>query len=200
MRWTLSRCLASLLLAMSGGAAASWTVSYDGPDELFLVGRPNSAGTNTRGAELHSRPLPSGRLNELLAPIVTTALDGCSTNDVRRVVITPTPSPDRIGDTMTRIHGLGIYLNLPLADRVSMGNFYLAPFLIVTVSLQGDNGPLQSVDLYEFSKAILDKPSITQESFLDARTGDVEASVAAFVKRQLPGALRKALSPRCPAA
>ena len=120
-------------------------------------------------------------------------------DDVRRVAFVASPVPDRIGDTMSRLRGLGVYLNLPLADRVSMGNFYLAPFFAFTVNLAGDGGPLQSYDLYEYNKAILDKPSITQEGFLDARTSDVEASVVSFVKARMPGALRKALGSRCPA-
>lgn len=194
-----ARCLAIFLLASSAAASAAWTFRYEGPDELLLVGRPNSAGTNARGAELHPKPLPAGRLAEILAPIVTGALQGCSTDDVRRVALIAAPMPDRIGETMTRLHGFGIYLNLPLADRVSMGNFYLAPFFALTVSLFGEERPLESADVYEFTKAILDRPQITQESFLDARTSDVEASIVSFAKQRLPGALRKALGSRCPA-
>ncbi|MGZ5072231.1 MAG: hypothetical protein ACXWBL_03785 [Usitatibacter sp.] len=90
---------------------------------------------------------------------------------------------------------------MSLGDEfVSMGNFYLAPFFALTVTLVGDAGPLQSYDLYEFNKAILDRPQITEESFLDARTADVEASVVSFVKARMPGALRKALGSRCPAS
>lgn len=200
MRSTLSHCLTLLLLATSGAAAASWTVSYDGPDELLIVGRPNTAGSNIVRASLHLRPLPSGRLSQLLAPIVATALEGCSMDGVRRIAITPMSSPDHIGETMARIQGLGLYLNLPLANRVSYGNFYLAPFFAITVSLQGDNGPLQSVDLLDYNKALLEQPPLTEDGFLAVRTEDLEASIVAFAKTRLPGDLRKALSARCPAA
>ncbi|MGZ5065487.1 MAG: hypothetical protein ACXWG1_08040 [Usitatibacter sp.] len=200
MRRSAEICVSILLFAASGVASAAWTLAYEGPDELLLVGRPNSAGTNTRGADLHPRQLPAGRVAEILSPSVTTALQGCAMDDVRRVAIAASPVPDRIGETMTRLHGLGIYMSLPLADRVSMGNFYLAPFFALTVTLVGDAGPLQSYDLYEFNKAILDRPQITEESFLDARTADVEASVVSFVKARMPGALRKALGSRCPAS
>jgi hypothetical protein len=199
MRRLALHCATFLLLAASAAASAAWTFRYDGPDELLIVGRPNSAGTNTRGAELHPRALPTGRVGAVLEPLVVSALQGCSMEDVRGIVITATPMPDRIGDTMTRVHGLGLYLNLPLADRVSIGNFYLGPFFALRVSLEADAGPLQSVELFEFTKAILDKPQTTQEAFLDARTPDVEASVVAFAKARMPGALRKALGSRCPA-
>ena len=119
-------------------------------------------------------------------------------DDVRGVVISAEPMRDRIGETFTRIGGLGLYLNLPLGSKVNIGNFYLAPFFAGKVSLVGDAGTLQSAELFEFERMIVENPQSTQEFFLDARTADIEASLATFMKARLPAAIRRALGSRCP--
>jgi hypothetical protein len=181
-----------------GFASAAGVFTYQGPDELTIVGRPNAAGTNVRGAHVHARALPAGRVGELLAPAVAAALQGCAMDDVRGIVISPEPMRDRIGETFTRIGGLGLYLNLPLASRVYIGNFYLAPFFAGKISLLGDAGTLQSAELFEFSRTIVENPQLTEEGFLDARTADIEETLAIFLKARMPAAIRKALGSRCP--
>ena len=196
------RSVAPIFLLLALGfteAFAAWTVKYDGPDQVMLVSRPNGAGTSTRGLKLDIRDLPEGSLEQLLTPMVTAALEGCSMDGVARVVVTPATSVDRISSAaMTRYRGLGIYANLSSADRVQIGNWFLAPFFFLGFSLEDDKGKaLDSVELFEFRRDILDTDPIGQEAFLKAPTEDVEASVVAYARRQLPQALRAALGSRC---
>lgn len=188
-----------LALAASSAAAMAWDFRYEGPDEITLITRPNAAGTNTRGAALHVRELPSGRLEEALRTIVTSALESCSQQDITRVTVKPFSTPDRFGDTITRIQGPGIYLNLPDADRVNYGNWYIAPFFALTVSLKTSAGATdESIDLFEFTRINVDaRVPTTQGAFLETRTADLFPSVVAFASSRLPAALRQGLSRHC---
>jgi hypothetical protein len=192
-------CLVPVSLAMCAGALADLTVKYEGPDILTLVTRANTAGTNARGAAMQVRELPADRLNQVLGPIVAKALEGCAMDGVSRVAIKPAVSLDRIGGTMSRFQGLGIYVNLSLADRVTIGNWYVAPFFSIGVSLLGEADKVQeSADLLEFNRVILDRDVMSQDKFLDAKTADVEATVIAFAQARLPSSLRSAFARRCP--
>jgi hypothetical protein len=174
-------------------------VQYEGPDSVMLVSRPNMAATNARTALTQTRDLKAGETEAMLSPIVTKALEGCAMEGITRVVIAPQPSSDRIGDTMTRLHGLGIYVNLPLADRVSNGTWFIAPYFALSVSLATDSGVSERIELSEFDRAIIhEQLPMTQDRFLDARTEDVMKAIAAFTSARLPGALRKGLGKRCP--
>jgi hypothetical protein len=186
-----------LSAAACGGAEGAWTTTYEGENAMSLVTRPNSAGSNSRRALIDVRHLPEGSYTQTLAPIVDAALKGCAMDDVRKIVMKAQTSPDRIGNTTTHISGPGIYVNLPSADRVGIGNWYLAPFYSISVELSGDNGPLESFELFEYEQDILETDRMTQERFLQVKDDDVELSIVTYARRTLPAAVKKALPKRC---
>jgi hypothetical protein len=189
--------LTFLLLAASG-AQAAWETTYEGDNAMSLVTRPNSAGTNLRRASIDVRRLPEGSYTQTLAPLVDKGLQGCAMDDVRKIVMTARNTSDRIGNTSTRITGPGIYVNLSSStDHVDTGNWYLAPFYSIGVALQGDQGTIESFDLFEFEQVTIDRDRMTQEQFLKVKDEDVELSIVDFAKRSLPAAVRKALPRRC---
>ena len=53
---------AVISLAAPGDCAAMWEVRYDGPDQITLVERPNSAGRNVTRSGAHEKDLAKGRL------------------------------------------------------------------------------------------------------------------------------------------
>ena len=188
------------MLAFSAMAQTTpWVARYEGPDAITLVSRPNMAATNARSAVTQTRDTAAGELDALVAPIVAKALEGCSMQGITRVVIAAHPMPDRIGDTMSRLHGFGIYVNLPLADRVSNGTWVIAPFFALGVKLAGESGPGESIELFETDRAIIKESlPMTQDRFFDARTEDLVKAIAIFTQARLPETLRKALGKRCP--
>jgi len=191
--------LAFLVLGTAASTAqAAWTTTYEGENAMSLVTRPNSAGTNLRRATIDVRKLPEGSYTQTLAPLVDKGLQGCAMDDVRKIEMRAHTSPDRIGNTSTRITGPGIYVNLASSsDHVETGNWYLAPFYSIDVALSGDKGPLETFQLFEFEQVIIDRDRMTQEEFLKVKDEDVELSIVDFARRTMPAAVRKALIQRC---
>jgi hypothetical protein len=197
----LNYSVACLLVAWCAPAAANpWEVSYKGPDTLTLVTRPNRAGSNVRSALLHARELPAGTWAQILPPLIGDALQRCSMQGVSAVNVESAPAADKIGDTPTRIEGLGIYVNLAAASRASTGNWYLAPYYSIKVSLAGEGSP-DTQAILEFDRLAVPTDFMNEDAFLEVRTEDVQKTVVAFVKKTLPVAVSRAFPLRCaPAA
>ena len=188
-------------MPLCAAAAAGWEVRYDGPDEMVLVERPNSAGRNTQRAAVHTKELREGRLASALEPILANALEPCAKEESGEVVVKPAIMIDRIGQSATRMSGVGIYLNLPDADRVDYGNFYLAPFFSFSVSFAPKGGPVEQADVYSFNRLAVDpRVPTTQDKFLETSPAELMPTVLNFVDARLRPALHEAFPDRCPAA
>ncbi|HEX4330570.1 MAG TPA: hypothetical protein VH040_00405 [Usitatibacter sp.] len=197
-----SGTLALLLLAVPllAAAADGWDVRYDGPDEMVLVERPNGAGRNVQRPAVHTRGLRSGRLASALEPILANAMEPCAKETSGEVVVKPAATMDRIGDTPTRMSGVGIYLNLPDADRVQYGNFYVAPFFSFTVSFRPKGGSAEVADVFGYNRVAVDpRVPTTQDKFLETSPAELMPTVLDFVDAQLRTALHEAFPKRCPA-
>src|SRR5437764_5508224 len=121
--------LAVLLAAGATSALADgWDVRYDGPDEVAFIERPNTAGRNLVRPGMKVRKLHEGRLELAMEPIIANAAEHCAPEASGAILVKPAIVRDRIGGTASHMSGIGYYLNLPDADRVQYGNFYLAPF------------------------------------------------------------------------
>lgn len=189
----------AILVAPAAHAALSWEVRYDGPDQVVLVERPNSAGRNTQRAGVHTKELRSGRLASALEPILANALEPCAKEESGEVVVKPAVMIDRIGQSTTRMSGIGIYLNLPDADRVEYGNFYIAPFFSFSVSFAPKGGAVEQADVYGFNRLAVDpRVPTTQDKFLETSPAELMPTVLAFVDARLRGALHEAFPDRCP--
>ena len=193
--------LLASLVTLGAAAATGWEVRYDGPDEMVLVERPNSAGRNTQRASVHTKELRSGRLASALEPILANALEPCAKEDAGEVVVKPAMMIDRIGQSTTRMSGVGIYLNLPDADRVEYGNFYIAPFFSFSVSFAPAGRPAEVADVYSFNRLAVDpRVPTTQDKFLETSPAEIMPTILNFVDARLRDALHEAFPNRCPKA
>ncbi len=78
-----------------------------------------------------------------------------------------------------------MYVNLSAANRVAAGNWFLAPFYSIKVSLAGEGSP--------------DTSAILEFDRLAVPTEDAQRTVIAFVKQKLPASLSRAFPQRCAA-
>ena len=192
--------LLTLCVPLCASAAAGWEVRYDGPDEMTLVERPNSAGRNPQRAAVHTKGLREGRLASALEPILANALEPCAREESGEVVVKPAIMIDRIGQSTTRMSGVGIYFNLPDADRVEYGNFYIAPFFSFSVSFAPKGGSVDEADVYSFNRLAVDpRVPTTQDKFLETGPAELMPTVLKFVDARLRTALHEAFPNRCPA-
>lgn len=194
--------LAALLAAAAPNAlAVGWEVRYDGPDELVIVERPNTAGRNLVRPGMHTRKLRQGRLELAMEPIIANAAERCAPEVSGSILVKPADARDRIGDTASHLRGIGYYLNLPDADRVQYGNFYLAPFFALSVSFAPEGAPAETAELFEFKRIDVDpRVSAPRDKFIETDLGELMPPLLAFVRQRLPAALSQAFPKRCPAA
>lgn len=192
--------LVALCAPLCAAAADGWEVRYDGPDEMVLVERPNGAGRNTQRPAVHTKGLREGRLASALEPILANAMEPCAKEASGEVVVKAATMIDRIGDTPTRMSGVGLYLNLPDADRVQYGNFYIAPFFSFSVSFAPKGAPPEVANVYSFNRVAVDpRVPTTQDKFLEMSPGELMPTVLNFVDARLRAALHEAFPDRCPA-
>lgn len=178
---------------------AAWTLRYDGPDVLTLMSRPNGAASNARSAHVEKRDLKRNDLALLLAPAIEAAFAKCDLSDIDEVVITPTSVPDRLGDTTTHIQGVGMYVSLPLADRVSIGTWFIAPYLAMQVQLMKGGHAVDSSDtLFEFALwNVTREQEMNDDQFFKIKTDGVEDAIFKFAMGRLPVTMKGAFAKRC---
>ena len=187
------------LAALPTLAQAAWTLRYDGPDEITLMSRPNGAATNTRTARVERRSIQKLEMALLLAPAFETALAHCNMSDVDEIVLTPVAIPDNIGETTTHLQGIGMYVSLPLADRVSEGTWYLAPYASLRVDFTRHGATIDSApNVFKYSRWNVSRErEMTDEQFFHVRTPDLEDSIFAFANQTMPAAMKDAFPKRC---
>jgi hypothetical protein len=192
---------ALLSLVAPAIASAAITVNVEGPDQVLLVGPSNLGNTNINRATVVPRELPSGRLKELLAPTIAAAIEQCKASDIASITLRASSVPDRIGGTSTRYGGLGIYVNLPSADRKSEGTWYVAPFFALEGEVSTSSGAREPIELFSVSRMAVTAGTdgTTQEDFFRAATPAIEASLSKYIAAALPRAVQKAVGSHCQA-
>jgi len=195
------RFFAVLVAACVAPAAASAaaTIRVEGPDQLLLVGPAHLGNSNLNRATLVAREVAPGRLTELLAPAIASAIEECKATDVAAVTLRASSAPDRIGGTNTRYGGLGIYVNLPSTDRKSEGTWYIAPFFFFEGEVSTSSGAREPIELFDVTKMAVTPGTdgTTQEDFFRSGTPAVEASLSRYVPAALPRAVQRALGSHC---
>jgi hypothetical protein len=178
---------------------AAWTLRYDGPDVVTLMSRPNAAASNARSAHMERRDLAKQALALMLAPAFEGAFASCDLADIDEVLVTPANIPDRLGDTLTHIQGLGMYVSLPLADRVSSGTWFIAPFITIQVQLMKGGHAVDSSDSIFLSTLwhVSREQEMNDDQFFRIKTDAVEESLFKFAKEQMPAAMKGAFPKRC---
>jgi hypothetical protein len=196
----MSKPLSLLALALIPCVAhAAWTLRYDGPDVVTLMSRPNGTATIAPTAHTERREIQRQGIALLLAPAVESAFAKCDLSDIDEVVITPANVPDRIGETTTHIQGLGLYVSLPLAERVSLGSWFIAPYMVITVKLMKGGRAVESSDtIYDYAAwDVTVEHEMTESQFFKIKTDAVEDALFQFTRERMPAAMKNAFGKRC---
>jgi hypothetical protein len=202
-RVPLHKSSASLLLTLAllpGLAQAAWTLRYDGPDVVTLMSRPNGVGSNARSANVETRDVARLGLELMLAPVFETAFASCDLSDVDEVAVAPVGVADTLGDTTTHLHGLGMYVSLPVEGQgVGQANWFIAPFMAFQVRLLKGGKPVESTDtIFQYVTWTVNLgQEMTEEQFFKIKTDAVEDSLFKFAKQRMPAAMKSAFPKRC---
>ncbi|HZZ93798.1 MAG TPA: hypothetical protein VFE23_14650 [Usitatibacter sp.] len=188
------------LTLLACGTACATEVSYIGKDVVSFVVRESSAGTSIDRARVQEKATAPGSIGASFKAIADAALGGCPAID--RVTFEPALSQDTIGESSTRLQGLGVYAAFSdmsaRGGRSLAGESFLAPFFSIKVSIAGRGSePPASTTLFEFSKAEVDSTRLSRSEFLDMDAAKVQQSVLAFARPKVEAAISSLVKGRC---
>jgi hypothetical protein len=115
----------------------------DVPDEVSLAHRPSGTGTNVRIAKVSRTRLKEGRMEAMIAPPVVEALGRCKVKPDTpplRVRVVEGEMKDTIGESQTKLKGVGIYFNLPQTGVVDTGTWSASVFVALAAELRDPSG------------------------------------------------------------
>jgi hypothetical protein len=118
-------------------------LELDVPDEVSLAYRPSGTGTNVRIAKVARSKLTAGRMEEMIAPPIIEALGRCQMkpdSPALRVRVSEGEMKDTIGDSQTKLKGVGIYFNLPQTGVVDTGTWSTSAFVALSAELRDQAG------------------------------------------------------------
>lgn len=196
--------LATLVLHMpvaAQPAASRFELEIDVPDELTMASRPATVGTNVRYARTQRQALKSGRIEQMVSPPIVAALGACSAvkSDAGRlrVRVAEGAMKDSIGDSLTMLKGVGLYLSLPEAGVVDTGTWSAAPFVALVVELKDEKGRVlarQEVNGYEREVA---PEGMTAGDFLAQTAAKLDAMLDGLARGRFEKAMPALLASVC---
>ena len=195
--------LALLLSAASALAqpAAKFEMEIDLADEISMVNRPSSIGTNIRNARVARQALKRGRIEEIVSPPVIDAIKSCTsvkTDASRlRVRIAEGSMRDAIGDSNTQLKGIGLYLALPESGVVDSGTWSISPFVALVVELKDDKGRvLASKEVNGFDREVAPEGT-TAGDFLAKTSANLDQILERTVRGRIAKAMPAVLAAVC---
>ena len=177
MRIKRAVAMAFSLAATVAGAAYSTNI-----DDLQIATRPFSTGTNLAKAELESRKLLD---REGLAQRVALAAASlnCPSGKTADIEVDALTVRDYIGDTTTRLTGLGLYVSMqPTAERSTVESF-IDPYISVRVRVKDAANRVDTFEIWEFERIPLNRS--TNIDFVHDKPAAVESAILSFAQKTL---------------
>jgi hypothetical protein len=198
MKPTTIAFLAAALLHLSLGSQAQapsprLELELDVPDEVSLAYRPSATGTNVRVARLARSRLKEGRMEAMIAPPVVEALGRCKVKPDTpplRVRMAEGEMRDNIGESQSKLRGVGIYFNLPQTGVVDTGTWSASVFVALTAEIRGPGGAILAK-----REIIAQDREVAPEGMT---AGDFMANQAKGMESRMEGLIRTNISKAMP--
>jgi hypothetical protein len=189
--------LSAFLAGGQAGAqptAPKFELEVDLADEITVANRPSSIGTNVRNARVVRQQLKRGRIEEMVTPPIVDALKACTAvkpdTGRLRVRVAEGAMRDSIGESLTQLKGIGLYLSLPESGLVDTGTWSVSPFVALAIELKDEKGRvLASQDVAGYDREVAPE-GMTAGDFM-ARTS---ANLDAILDRLVRGRIAKAMA------
>jgi hypothetical protein len=181
--------MAFSLAATVAGAAYSANI-----DDLQITTRPFSTGTRLAKAEIESRKLIN---REALAQRVALAAASlnCPSGKTADIEVEPLTVRDYIGDTTTRLSGVGLYVSMePTAERSTVESF-IDPYIAVTVRVTDAAKRVETFEIWEFERIPLNRS--TNLDFVKDKPAAVESAIMSFAQKTLEMHFRRRAEAIC---
>jgi hypothetical protein len=196
--------LAAILAGGPAGAqptAPKFELEIDLADEITLANRPTAIGTNVRNARVARQQLKRGRIEELVTPPIVDALKACTPmkpdTGRLRVRVAEGEMRDSIGDSLTQLKGIGLYLNLPVSGVVDTGTWSVSPYVALVIELKDEKGRvLASQDVAGYDREVAPE-GMTAGDFMAKTSANLDAILDRVVRPRIAKAMPALLAGVC---
>ena len=163
----------------ASAATAAYTSNVEG---IQIATRPFSTGTNLAKLELESRRLIDGEGLSRRIALAAASLN-CPSGKTADIEVEPLTVRDYIGDTSTRLSGIGLYVSMqPTAER-SIVESFIDPYISVTVRVTDASKRISSFDIWEFERIPLNRS--TNLDFVREKPAAIESAILSFAQKTL---------------
>lgn len=126
-----------LAVLLTAAPAFAWCAEADVKMESSLsmvVRRPN-VGTSVARADVDERKVKEGLMGEMVRHAIVGAMGMCNQMSNLKVAVTDGRSGDFIGGSITRLSGLGLYVNVARTAEHSSGSGSVSPYLSLNLDI-----------------------------------------------------------------
>ena len=178
--------------AFSSGWAAQVEVRSSVEDVLRVATQSAAVGTNVHRADIETRPLKPGTVAAVIEAAAEVAFKACPADVEVNVAAADLVERDFVGDTPTRLSGLGLYVSVSERGLKGSGTGFIAPFVSIHLAVSGPSlKQPRELDITG-SERIEIARSDTLE-FVTENRAAVERAVFAYAGRVVQQRLRKEL-------
>lgn len=196
MKSTITRiAVACALFACTGALAAEVQLQSTMQDAIKVATREPAIGTNVSRAEIETRPISPGVMAEIVRQASAAALKSCGGSAID-VVAADMVSPDFVGDSVTRLSGVGLYVTVAERGLRGSGTGYISPFVSLRLKVSG--GSLKQpreVEVTGFERIQISRSDTLQ--FVNEKPGEIARAVISFASRVVEQRLRQELASDC---
>ena len=162
-------------------------VSLKVANELSTFSRQTSVGTNNHRVKVERYPLAADRFEKLISEPALRGATACP--DGYELMIENGAVRDFVGNTNSRLDGIGLYISLPDSGVSSQGNWYVAPVVVLRVTLRDLRGKdLAQTTINEFDRVPV-RDSTFQE-FLTIQAAELEKAIGEYASKKIEASVR----------
>ncbi len=185
----------SALFACPGALAAEVQLQSTMQDAIKVATREPTVGTNVSRADIETRPISPGVMAEIVRQASAAALKTCGGGAID-VVAADMVSPDFVGDSVTRLSGVGLYVTVAERGLRGSGTGYISPFVSLRLKVSGAalKQP-REVEVTGFERIQISRSDTLQ--FINEKPGEIARAVISFASRVVEQRLRQELASDC---
>jgi hypothetical protein len=190
-----ARLAASLVCcaAVSSGWAARLEVRSSIEDVLRVATQSTTVGTNVHRADIEARPLRPGTAEAVIEKAAEVAFKACPADLELSIAAADRVDRDFVGDTNSRLSGLGLYVSVSERGLKGSGTGFIAP--CVSLHLTVSSPALkQARELDIVGSERIEIARADTLEFVNENRAEVERAVIAFAARTVQQRLRKELA------
>ncbi|MEO5692778.1 MAG: hypothetical protein ABIQ72_06610 [Usitatibacter sp.] len=186
----------STLFACTGALAAEVQLQSTMQDAIKVATREPAIGTNVSRADIETRPISPGVMAEIVRQASAAALKTCGGSAKIDVMASDMVSPDFVGDSVTRLSGVGLYVTVSERGLRGSGTGYISPFVSLRLKVSGAalKQP-REVEVTGFERIQISRSDTLQ--FINEKPGEIARAVISFASRVVEQRLRQELASDC---